>query len=989
MSFLLHLVVILIIYCIAKYIYLSICFNTYFNYLILIKTKEKSMKTKFKPTKPIIVKKTLSLSKLSLALMSCLTLFTATNVLAETVIEGRVSDSQQKVYFQGAKISIIELGLTTVSARDGSFRFANLPEGNYTLAIKYQGAKEIKQKVTVLDGKIIHKDFMLYTNSTESEIENMIVRGQRSGQANAFNRQKNANKVLSVISSDAIGQLPDQNVAEALQRMPGIFIERDQGEGRFVGIRGIDPSLNNVTINGLNVPSPESGTRSVALDVIPSELVSSIEVSKTVTADMDASAIGGSIEVKSLSAFDRSGRSYSFTAQASHNELVAETSPKLSGSYSDIFDIGSNQLGVAGAVSWFKRDFGSHNIETDGGWAMFEFEDLATGDDVDVFGAEEIEQRLYTITRERLGAAINFDLQTSSTSQYYLRTLYSNFSDDEYRQRNQYKFDKAQIDLTTHTSTSAEFYDGKIERDTKDRFEEQTILSVIVGGENQLSDWLVEYNMGYSKSKEEEPNRLDVAFVGKHLDYGYLSSGPIPELSFNADSQDLTNFALDEVVYENNLTQDEEVSFALDITKEFVWNNHNGEIKFGGKYRSREKFNRVNANIYDGGFENSDGDDIVAEQFNSGAVDYSLGQFGSGIDQNNLKGYILSDINNFDLNAQESVIESKGSSYTSDEDILAIYAMATFDIDDWNIVAGVRYEDTSFSTTGNKVELIVDDVTDDEVVNINPWQGEKDYSHFFPSLNLRYTISDQLISRFAYTKTIARPSFSDTAATQLIETEVFEDDGVIITERKAEVGNPELNPYESSNLDATLEYYPKAIGVLSAGLFYKDIENYILYEEVQNNGKWDGFEEVIQPLNGGNASLTGIELAWNKSFDFGLLLGVNGTFIDADDNLPNQADTVANVMIGFENNAMSLRLSSSYKSENFQYSDNDADVYQDAHMQIDFSGKYYMTDTIQFYLNISNLNDEPYYLYHGEQQHNYQYEEYGRTVELGITITSL
>ncbi len=937
------------------------------------------------------IKSKFSLNKISLILAGSLALLTASNAIAASTIEGRISDSQHKVYFQGAHVSLVELNLTTVSERDGSFRFANLPEGDYTLVIKYQGAKEVKQKVSVLDGKIITKNIAITANSTgaEAELENMIVRGQRSGQANAFNRQRNANRVLSVVSSDAIGQLPDQNAAEALQRMPGIFIERDQGEGRFVGIRGIDPSLNNVTINGLNVPSPESGTRSVALDVIPSELISSLEVSKTVTPDMDANAIGGSIEVKSLSAFDRSERSYSFTAQASHNELVSDTSPKLSGSYSDIFDLGNSQLGVAGALSWFKRDFGSQNMETDGGWADFEFEDLATGDDVEVFGAEEIEQRFYAITRERLGAALNFDLQTSSTSQYYLRTLYSDFSDDEYRLRNQYKFDKGQIDLTNNTNIRADFYDGKIERDTKDRYEVQKIISVITGGENQLGDWFVEYNIGYSKSSEKEPDRLDTTFVGKGLDYGYATAGPIPEVTFNSNSQNLTNFVLDEVVYENNSTEDEEVSFALDISKDFVWKNHNGEIKFGGKYRSREKFNSVNAKIYDGGFEDSTGDDILAEQFNSGVVDYTLGQFGPGLSQGGLSQYALANMDDFELNTQKTEIESQGSSYTSDEDILALYAMVTVEVNDWNIVAGVRFEDTSFSTTGNKVELITDDISGDESVEINPWHSEKDYEHFFPSLNVRYNINEQLVSRFAYTQTIARPSFSDTAAYQLIETEINEDDGATVIERKAEVGNPDLEPYESSNFDISIEYYPETIGVLSAGLFYKDIENYILYEEVQDNGEWHGFEEVIQPLNGGNASLTGIELAWNKSFDFGLLLGANGTFIDADEKLPNQADTVANIMVGYENNAISLRLSTSYKSENYKFADNDADVYQDAHTQIDFSGKYYMTDTVQFYFNVSNLNDEPYYLYHGENQYNYQYEEYGRTFELGVTFTSL
>ncbi|MBU2870061.1 TonB-dependent receptor [Colwellia sp. E2M01] len=931
------------------------------------------------------------LNKTTRALVGSLALFAAPLAFADSVVEGRVTDANHKVFFQGADIEIKELNVKAVSQRDGSFRFAKLPEGEYTLVIRYLGSENVEQKISVVDGEVLSKDFVIGAHkASKKEMDNVIVYGQRAGKASALNRQKNSNKVVSVISSDGIGQLPDQNAAEALQRMPGIFIERDQGEGRFVGIRGIDPNLNNITINGLNVPSPEAGVRSVAMDVLPSELISSLEVSKTVTPDMDASAIGGSIEVKSLSAFDRSGRSYSLTAQGSYNELKSETSPKLSGSFTDIYSLDDGvQLGVATALSWFKRDFGSDNLESGSGWADFEYEDAATGDDVEVFGTEELEQRAYNIERERMGAALNFDLYTSATDKYYLRTLYSQFSDDEYRLLNQYKYDSGAMDLSTNTATSAQFTDGEVVRETKDRYEEQKIISVIAGGENQLKDWLVEYSLGYSKANEEEPNSIETVFEAEGLDYGYLTSGPVPQLTADAATHDLNNYVLSEAVNAKTLAEDEEVTLALDLTKDFVWQNYNGQFKFGGKYRTREKFNRVNESIYDGGFTDANGEDITAQAFAVGDVEYALGDFGPGMSRSQSTGYILNNLNDFDYNQDESDLESQANSYTSNEDVLALYGMVSFDINDWNIVAGVRYEDTSFSTSGNKVNLTVDETTDTEQVEITPWESSKDYSNFFPSVNVRYNISEQLITRFAYTQTIARPTFENSAAFQIIETEVTEDDGQVETERKAEVGNPELDPYEANNLDFSIEYYPGNIGVLSAGLFYKDIANYVVVQEVQDNGQWDGFEEVLQPQNGGDASLTGLELAWNKTFDSGLLLGANGTFVDADEKLPNQADTVGNIMIGFENDDISIRLSSTYKSENYQFTDNDSDVYQDDHMQIDFSAKYYINNTTQVYFNATNLNDEPYYAYHGDSQYNYQYEEYGRTFELGITITSL
>lgn len=919
----------------------------------------------------------------ALAVACSAALFSSTILANETSFGGRITDASNTVYFEGAKVRIKELNITVISARDGSFRFSQLPAGNYTLEISYIGVPTVEKSISVAETGNSQQKFII--GNEQEAMDNIIVYGQRASQAGAINRQKNADNLMSVVSADTIGQSPDQNAAEALQRLPGLSIQRDQGEGRFVTIRGIDPNLNNVTINGVNVPSPESGVRSVALDVIPSELIQSLEVSKTVTPDMDANAVGGSIEVKSLSAFDRQGRSYSATIQGSYNELMEDTSPKLSGSYTDIFDLSSGaQLGVATAVSWFERKFGSHNIEADGGWADFEFEDAATGDDVEVFSAEEIEQRHYQITRERFGAALNFDLHTSSTDKYYFRTLYSKFSDDEFRLRNQYKFDKGAIDLTNYNDSSAQFSDAEMERDTKDRYEQQEILSLVLGGENQISDWLVEYDVGYSKSSEEEPNRLDVAFVGEDLTLGYNSTGSIPELVQSSAAHDLNNFAMDEIAYENNLAEDEELSFKVDFSKDFVWQNNNGQFKFGFKHQSREKFNDADVTIYDGGF-----DDIMAQQFATATPNYNIGNFGPGISQSSLKDYVLTNRADFDVDQLKSTIDSKGNSFESNEDVSAAYAMVTLDIDKWRIITGVRYESTRFDTQGNKVELVADEINDDEQVLISPWQVKKDYEHLLPSINVKYSASDKLLARFAFTQTIARPTFGDSAAFQIIESEITEDDGNIETERKAEVGNPDLAPYESDNIDLSVEYYPGHIGVLSAGLFYKDIDNYIVQAEVQNNGQWPGFEEVIQPINGGSASLTGLELSWTKNFQSGLFVSANGTFVDTDDKLPNQADTVANFMFGFENNKFSARLSTTYKSESFQFTDNNSDVTEDKHSQIDFSAKYYIDDTMQIYFNAVNLTDEPYYLYHGNEKYNYQYEEYGSSFELGFTINSL
>ena len=891
-------------------------------------------------------------STLTIACMSALLSLSAVAQEAGK-LQGLLTDSSQTSYFSGAQITVKELGLSTVSRRDGSFRFTNLPEGQYTLEITYLGADTLEVPIDIKSGETLAKDFVLV--GKRADLENIIVYGQRAGQASALNQQRSADSIKSIVSSDAIGQFPDQNAAEALQRLPGLSIERDQGEGRYVGIRGIDPNLNNVTINGLNVPSPEGGARSVALDVIPSELIQTLEVSKSVTPDMDGDAIGGSVEVKSLSAFDKKGTSASVTAQVSHNDLRDEVSPKLSGSVTNVFN---DTFGVAAALSYYDRDFGSDNIESN--------------------GDDEIEQRYYSINRERLGAAVNFDYRPDFNNQYYLRTLYSRFSDDEYRLANTFTFDDD---------------DSEVERGSKDRYEEQSILSLTAGAEHQLNDWLIEYQLGYSKADEDEPSSLYYTFVGEEMDISSDMQGKIPTIVQDASVMELSNYELDEIELSQNEAQDTESSFKFDVTRSLEVSGHSAEIKFGGKYRDREKTNDAIVSLYDGDF-----DDVDPSQFEAAAPDWGLGDFGPGLHKGAMRDYFNQEEDVLELAELDSEVESNGATYSNEEDILAVYLMGKIDINDLRIVAGLRYEDTDFSTSGMRVELIENEETDVEEVVNTLWKSDRSYNHLLSSLNARYEFSDKLVARFAYTQTISRPKFEDVAAYQIIETKTEEDDGVFVTEREAEAGNPELLPYESENIDLSIEYYPGDIGVLSAGYFHKSIDNFIIIADVAGTEGWEGYEEVTQAINGDTATVDGIELSWVKGFNNGFLISANGTITDSEaetlldgelykTSLPNQSDRIGNLTLGYENNQMSLRLTMSYKSENLEEIDGDLIRMEDSHQQIDFTAKYFINESMHVYFNAININDEPYYNYFDTPSVNAQYEEYGRTLELGFNWT--
>ncbi len=811
-----------------------------------------------------------------------------------------------------------------------------------------------------------------------------------------MNQQRVADNIKSVLSSDDVGQLPDANLSEALQRVPGVFLERDQGEGRFVGIRGIDPGLNVTSINGVTVPSPESGTRAVALDVIPSELLETLEVSKSFTPDMDAAGIGGSVDVRSLSGFDVDRETMQVRVEASRNQLESETSPKVSATYRNTFSVDGRDdvFGVAAAISYFDRGLGSDNVETDGGW-----DELETENETAFRGAEEIEQRDYVITRRRLGATLNLDWRPSAVTSFYFRSLLSQFEDDELRTREQFKLDDG--DAVAGTNSSATWEGATLERDLKDRFESQEILSIVLGGERFIDDWTLGFGYGYSRSEEEEPGRIDSTFVIEDVTLGYSAVGDRPALFADSATLDPGNYQLDEIVLEDNLTEDVQHSFFVDVARDIALRS-GGELqlKAGFKIKRRDKDNDEEVGVYDG-FPN----DPTLMSFVMGTPDYGINAFGPGVDGGALAGFVANNRAAFELDGGDTLVDSLGGDFDLAEDIDAVYAMARFDRGQLRVVGGFRVETTDFFATGRRI--VIDDVYGDGDPVPQLVSFSDDYDFVLPSLNIRYAFTDEILLRAAWYQTFARPSFDQLAPGGEIEFE--EDEGE--TEFAAELGNPLLDPMEADNLDLSIEFYDEGIGLLSTGVFWKQVDSFIVLADVADQTDLTQFvgnvviddAEVIQPINGEQADLLGFELAWVRQFSRlpapwnGLSVSTNLTLTDSEATLalrdtpielPRQSDRVANVAIGYEDQRLSLRLAATYKSDALlgleEPDDPLFDVYQDAHLQVDLSARWNVNERLIAFFTANNLTDEPFYAYFNKRRYNAQFEEYGRTFALGI-----
>ncbi len=804
--------------------------------------------------------------------------------------------------------------------------------------------------------------------------EHVEVVGQAASIDQALKEQRHSDNIESVVHADGVAQLPDANVAEAVQRLPGISVERDQGEGRFVSVRGLGPDLNSVTINGTLVPSPESARRAVALDVLPSELVQSLSVIKTLTPDMDANSLGGTVDVQSLSAFDHKGLFYTGSSEAGYNKNTHQTSPKFSGAISDRFSLGDgiDNFGVAAALSWNKRDFGSDNVETGGAW------DFNNGARLNSF-----EQRVYDISRERTGGGLNFDYKPDDDTQLYLRTLYSRFKDTETRNATSIEFDKPQA--------AGELGKAKAKRKLKQREETQEIQSYVFGGERMMGLWTLSGQAGYSTSSEDSPGHIAGAtFKGNSSfpDSGFYGTEK-PRPIIGTGFYDPSNFTLDKVDWEEQDTRDTEKNLRLDLARDYDVQGYASQVKFGGKVSRRHKDNDLNAWVYkdfdDAGFNDAQ---LNLTQFDKGNVHYQLGQFGPGISGGAIKD-LIGGLNPGDYyDAQES----RANDFSMREDINAGYVMNTLDIDDWRFIAGMRYEGTQFEAKGTGVRDGAFEAQD----------TKRDYHHWLPGLHARYQLDKNTQLRAAWTNAVVRPTFGQLAP------------GFVIEDDEASFGNPNLKPLESSNFDLGIEHYMGQAGTVSAFLFYKDIKNFVYNNDLAGSGEWADFTQAHTYANGDSAKLYGLELAYSQKFDWlpapwnGLLLGANTTFSRSsasiegfdqaaglnrkrDIDLPNQSDTVGNLMLGWEDDALSLRLSANYKSQ-YLYelagiSDKAHDLHVDAQTFVDFSARYSLTKNLQVSFEAQNLTDQPYFVYSGNRRYNNQYEEYGPTYSLGLTFT--
>jgi len=862
------------------------------------------------------------------------------------VIQGVVTGPAGNVVSE-VSVTVEGTNVVAVSGQDGSFRIEPVPVGDHVLTFSYLGLQSATAEVTVVAGETVTQDMTL---AYGGEIE---VRGSPllEGQAKALNTQMNAVNITNIVAADQIGRFPDKNAAEAAQRVPGVSLNRDMGEGRYIIIRGTEARLNSTTVNGERIPSPEAGVRNVALDTIPADLLGSIEVSKALRPDMDGDAIGGTVDLVTQRAPEEMRLSASLGV--GYAALMEETAPNGSFTFGNRFGA-SKDWGLLFSLSASDTKRGADNIEP-------EYDD---GD------LDELQFRDYTTERKRSGLTFDLDYRASQTSNYYLRGLVTNYVDTELRRRKRNKVG-----------------DEELVRDIKDREQTSDIYSFTLGGENNLGNaYVLDYRVMWNRSQEETPNQYTSAFEMEDVIFD-------PNVSADAiDPNNIQAYPLNEspdqfwfkdIEDQTKKAVEKDLVGAVNLTKGFYKSaGFSGLWKVGAKYRSKTK--EQDYDVYD--LEADDDLNMVdfLSNWNS-ETPFFGGIYGDQIipfhDPSLMRELGASGMLESERNLEEDLAD-----FEITEDTLAAYALGEFLFGaNTTFMGGVRAEDTSSDYTA--YELILDEEGDP--VSLAPTYGNKSYTEWLPQFHLVYKTGKSSQLRAALTRSLARPNFEDVAPWRLTNLE----------DREVELGNAELDVTTAWNVDLMWEKYLEPVGIISAGVFYKDLTDYIYI--FQEDAIIDGEDvEITQPRNGDSGILTGLEFAFQNQFTnwngfwggFGVY--ANYTYVDSEakypdreaTSLPGQSEHIGNLAIAFEKYGITTRLSYNFNGKKLIEvgGDPEEDIWVDDHSQLDFMFRVQASKKFSIIFEVINITDEPYTAYENTPDRIRQQEYYDWWATLGV-----
>ncbi|GAB1857667.1 TonB-dependent receptor [Flavobacteriaceae bacterium MHTCC 0001] len=906
----------------------------------------------------------------------------------------------------GVNILVRDTGKGAISKLDGNFTITNVPTGKQTLVLSFIGYKTLEKEITVSAGE--NNLGTISLSESDEQLEQVVIKSTiRQSQMKALSIQKSAPNIMNVIAATAIGKLPDHNAAEAVQRISGVAIERDQGEGRFVLVRGTPIQWSSTLVNGDRMPSTRSGDRGVPLDIFPSELIQFVQVSKAITPDMEGDVIGGSVNF--ITRTSPSKETFLGSVAAGYNGQ--SQSRILNGSLIYGNRSKDQKFGYIATAATWNRDWGSDNYELV----------YNTGSSDPVHSIQQLQLRDYLGNRTTYGFNGAMDYSFNSTNKIYLKGMWTDFKDEELRYRTRFRFGRAEEDIT----------EGRIEHAFTNTIYHSRFRGAELGGANGLSDkikldWKLssyQANFWYDSPVNRNVGLFDSAGPENSEDRGYYFSTWVQNdvifddlvdvngrnykfFSFDSPNgvgeSDIENFQprinantpidasqalLSNAQASGRWIKERDITAKLDFT---IDASDNAKIKIGGKLRGKDRTANRAVTIW-----SPDGDVSMTDVENE-----AFPERGGFLTEIN-RPYDEFLVNYPTIQANDDLINLPGvqrtyqsptsperaaDTYNATEDIFAAYGMITWNLaENWTMIGGARFENTSIDYNSYQV---------DEDDNVSPLNAKRSFGAFLPMLHLKYSPNTKTNYRFALTRTFIRPDFVDLSPSRSID----------FGELTASIGNPDLDPTFAWNLDLLVEHYFSNVGVLSAGIFYKDVTDVIFESNTQRTIEGDVFN-VSTPLNASDAWLLGFEFGLQKRLDFlpGFLSGfgveANYTFTDSEVQVPGrdvkqplfgQSKNIYNASLFYEKYGLSARIAANFKGsylDELQGSGPEQDRYYDDNLNLDFSASYNISKKIRVFMEVNNLLNEPLRYYHGDKNRPEQVEWYSLRGQAGVTVS--
>ena len=911
-------------------------------------------------------------------------------------VGGTVTDSAGAV-LKGAQIVLQPTGTSASTTDQGDFLIPNVKPGPYSVTITYVGFGTFNSNITVNAGQstLINASLSVGANSQQ-----VLVSANLEGDAAAINEQRTSANISNVETDTQIQSLPDANIADALGRMPGVTLQRNEGEGQYVQIRGTEPRLSNTTIDGVIVPGPDPAVRQVDLDTIPADLVGSIAINKTLSANQDGDAIGGSVDLRIKQATsDRP--TLTFEGIGGNTPIAGQR---------QVFLINSSAGMRFGPNSSFGKRFGVM-----GGYS-YDFNDRAI-DDVEptpdlnpdgstTFDSENIQEYLYNRTRYGFAGALDYKL--AQNSDLYAHGLFSNFRD--YGQKYSYQLNGANAKYKTSI-----------------RRPNLQVADLALGGNQVFNHSFVRYQIAVAHSRfggaAGNPGAEFKPVGGSNLDNlstcSYSAAATVskyrPQFTGcttpGSSIYDPTQYALDNINTTTGQASQLNLQASGSVGLNYHLGTHASTFEFGGQFRNEHKGQDAYSPTYDNGASplmSQFLDTFTNPKFYGGS--YHLGPVTSF---DKIIAYLNANPGALPLDEDATRQGSDAANYNLQERVSAGYVMNTLELGSrFHLQTGLRFEGTQTSTTG----YLVTTNADGSYGGTTAQHGGTSYVNPLPSVQLRYTIDNSSDIRAVYGRGISRPD-----PYQLVPYVVFTVQGGPSGQDLVQIGNIGLVAEHANDYDVLYEKYLPSVGMIEGGYFYKQITNPIFLEQqiVPATGSplsllYAGAYSQ-QEVNGDHAYVQGLEIAYQQHMTYlpGVLSGarINANFAYTNSknyNLTDRTDSPqlvgqapfswnvgpvfatkkALITVGVTHNSANIYAyqyqSSGLSAVPFGVKGPNGDNYFYSHTQIDAQATYSVGKGFSFLASGTNMNNEVFGFYNGSPQYMVQREYYKPTYSFGI-----